>query len=161
MKILVAIDFSPITTLVLEKTKEIALKANASVWLTHIVAPDPDFIGYEVGPQTERDFIARKFHEKHIALQDLAKKLREEKVQIIPLLLQGPTVETILQEADDIDADMIIAGSHGHGMMYNIFIGSISKEILKHSSRPVLIVPVKNGNKSWKGSDEKVHEAQP
>ena len=74
------------------------------------------------------------------------KKMKNDGVQVTPLLLQGPTVETILEEADDIDADMIIAGSHGHGMMYNIFIGSISKELLKHSTRPILIVPVKNGN---------------
>ena len=147
MKILVAIDFSKVTDLVLEKTREIAAKTGAKVWITHVVAPDPDFIGYEVGPQTERDFIARKFHEKHIALQDLAKKLKNKGIQITPLLLQGPTVETILEEADDIDADMIICGSHGYGMMYNIFIGSISKEVLKHSSRPVLIIPVKNGKK--------------
>lgn len=147
MKILVAIDFSPITDLVLKKTKEIAAKSGAKVWMTHIVAPDPDFIGYDVGPQTERDFIARKFHEKHIALQEIANKLKNEGIKITPLLLQGPTVETILEEADDIDADMIITGSHGHGMMYNIFIGSISKEILKHSTRPVLIIPVKNGKK--------------
>lgn len=146
MNILVAIDLSPITSKVLQKTKEIALKTKAKVWIAHVVAPDPDFIGYEVGPQTERDFIARKFHEKHIAIQDLAKKLKNEGVQVIPLLLQGPTVETILEEADDINADMIITGSHGYGMMYNIFIGSISKEILKHSTRPVLIIPVKNGN---------------
>ena len=146
MKILVAIDFSPITEQVLLKTKEIALKANAKVWITHVVAPDPDFIGYEVGPQTERDFIARKFHEKHIAIQELAKKMKNEGVQVTPLLLQGPTTETILEEADGIDADVIVVGSHGHGMMYNIFIGSISKEVLKHSKRPVLIIPVKNGN---------------
>lgn len=145
MKILVAIDFSPITDLVLQRTKAIAIKTDAKVWITHVVAPDPDFIGYEVGPQTERDFIARKFHEKHIALQGIAKKLKNEGLHTTPLLLQGPTTETILEEADDIDADIIIIGSHGHGMMYNIFIGSIGKEVLKHSTRPVLIIPVKKG----------------
>lgn len=147
MKILVAIDFSPITDQVVQKTSEIAVKTSAKVWITHVVAPDPDFIGYEVGPQTERDFIARKFHEKHIALQELAKKMKNKGVKVTPLLLQGPTSKTILEEADDINADMVIIGSHGHGMMYNIFIGSIGKEILKQSTRPVMIVPVKNGKK--------------
>ena len=144
MKLLVAIDFSPVTDLIFQKVKDIANKTNPKIWIIHVVAPDPDFIGYEVGPQTERDFIAKKFHEKHIALQGIAKKLKDEGLQVTPLLLQGPTVETILEEADDIDADMIITGSHGHGMMYNIFIGSISKEILKFSRRPVLIIPVKH-----------------
>jgi len=144
MKLLVAIDFSPVTELIIQKVKEIANKTNPKIWITHIVAPDPDFIGYEVGPQTERDFIAKKFHEKHIALQDIAKKMKDEGLNVTPILLQGPTVETILEEADDIDADIIITGSHGYGVMYNIFIGSISKEILKHSTRPVLVIPVKD-----------------
>ena len=145
MKLLVAVDLSPITEKVIEEVKKIARKTNPRIWIIHVVAPDPDFIGYEVGPQTERDFVAKKFHEKHIALQDLAKKMRADSLNVTPLLLQGPTVQAILEEADDIDADMIITGSHGHGMMYNIFIGSISKEVLKHSTRPVLIIPVKNG----------------
>ncbi len=145
MKLLVAIDLSPITDRVIEEVKKIALKTGPKIWIIHVVAPDPDFIGYEVGPQTERDFIARKFHEKHIALQDIAKKMKADGLNVTPLLLQGPTVQSILEEADDIDADMIITGSHGHGMMYNIFIGSISKEVLKHSKRPVLIIPVRNG----------------
>ena len=144
MKLLVAIDFSPVTELIIQKVKEIANKTNPKIWITHIVAPDPDFIGYEVGPQTERDFIAKKFHEKHIALQDIAKKMKDEGLNVTPILLQGPTVETILEEADDIDADIIITRSHGYGVMYNIFIGSISKEILKHSTRPVLVIPVKD-----------------
>lgn len=145
MKILVALDLSPITGKVVEKVKKIALKTDPKIWIIHVVAPDPDFIGYDVGPQTERDFIAKKFHEKHIALQDIAKKMKADGFKVTPLLLQGPTVQTILEEADDIEADMIISGSHGHGVMYNIFIGSISKEILKFSTRPVLIIPVKNG----------------
>jgi len=148
MKILVAVDLSPITEKVVEEVKKIARKMDATIWIIHVVAPDPDFIGYEVGPQTERDFIAKKFHEKHIALQGIAKKMRADGLNVTPLLLQGPTVTAILEEAKDIDADMIITGSHGHGVMYNIFIGSISKEVLKHSTRPVLIIPVKNGDDS-------------
>jgi nucleotide-binding universal stress UspA family protein len=113
------------------------------IWIIHVVAPDPDFIGYEVGPQTERDFIAKKYHEKHIALQEIAKEMKSEGFSVTPLLLQGPTVQSILDEADDIDADLIITGSHGHGVMYNIFIGSISKEVLNNSTRPVVIIPVR------------------
>jgi nucleotide-binding universal stress UspA family protein len=147
MKLLVAIDLSPITQKVLDTVKIIAVKTNPKIWIVHIVAPDPDFIGWDVGPQTERDFVAQKFQEKHKTLQKIARDLKEEGLNVTPLLLQGPTVETILEEADDIDADMIITGSHGKGMMYNIFVGSVSKEVLNHSKRPVLIIPVREEKK--------------
>jgi nucleotide-binding universal stress UspA family protein len=143
MKLLIAVDLSDATDKILERIKDFASKINPKIWIVHVVQPDPDFVGYEVGPKTERDFIAKKFHEKHTKLQTVAKELKEKGLDTTPLLLQGATVETILEEADDINADMIIVGSHGRGMMYNIFIGSVSKELLKHSKRPVLIIPTR------------------
>jgi nucleotide-binding universal stress UspA family protein len=143
MKLLIAIDLSDATDKILDHIKKFALKIKPKIWIVHVVQPDPDFVGYEVGPKAERDFIAKKFQKKHTNLQKISEQLRETGLEATPLLLQGATVETILEEADDIDADMIIVGSHGRGMMYNIFIGSVSKEILKNSKRPVLIIPTR------------------
>ena len=141
MKLIVAIDFSPITEKVLEYIKNLAKTTDFAIWIIHVVQPDPDFVGYEVGPQTERDFVAKKFNQKHKDLQQKAQELKKLGINATPLLLQGATVETILSEADDIDADMIVAGSHGHGMMYNLLVGSVSKELLRKSKRAVLIIP--------------------
>ncbi|PYJ41213.1 MAG: universal stress protein, partial [Verrucomicrobia bacterium] len=49
--------------------------------------------------------------------------------------------EEILKQADAINADLIVMGTHGHGAMYNLLVGSATKGVLKHSSRPVLLVP--------------------
>lgn len=143
MKLLVAVDLSSNTEIIIEKVAEIGSKINPKIWLLHVVQPNPDFVGYDVGPQTERDFVAKKFHDKHRTLQALADRLKSRNLDATPLLIQGPTVSSILEEADDIDADMIVTGSHGHGMMYDIFIGSVSKEVLNRSERPVLIIPAK------------------
>ena len=144
MKLLVAIDFSEVTEKIMVRVKELAMKVNAKVWLIHVVQPEPDFIGYEVGPVTERDFIAKKFHQKHQLLQEKAEELKKEGVVITPLLVQGPTVETILNQAEKLDVDIIVAGSHGHGAMFRILVGSISEGLLHNSTKPLLIVPAKN-----------------
>ena len=144
MKLLVAIDFSEVTEKIMVRVKELAMKVNAKVWLIHIVQPEPDFIGYEVGPVTERDFIAKKFHQKHQLLQEKAEELKKEGVVITPLLVQGPTVETILNQAEKLDVDIIVAGSHGHGAMFRILVGSISEGLLHNSTKPLLIIPAKN-----------------
>jgi nucleotide-binding universal stress UspA family protein len=49
--------------------------------------------------------------------------------------------EEILNQADTLDADLIVMGTHGHGAMYNLLVGSATKGVLKHSTRPVLLVP--------------------
>ncbi len=144
MKLLVAVDLSPITDTIIKKVTEIGLKIKPTIWLIHVVQPDPDFVGYEVGPQTERNFVAKKYQKKHRELQELSDSMKSKGLKVTPLLIQGPTVETVLSEADKMEADMIITGSHGHGMMYDIFIGSVSKEILNQSTRPVMIIPVRD-----------------
>ena len=144
MKLLVAIDFSEVTEKIMVRVKELALKVNAKVWLIHVVQPEPDFIGYEVGPETEREFIAKNFRQKHVLLQEKAEELKNEGVDITPLLVQGPTIETILNQAKKLDVDIIVAGSHGHGAMFRLLVGSISEGLLHNSTKPLLIVPAKN-----------------
>jgi nucleotide-binding universal stress UspA family protein len=62
----------------------------------------------------------------------------------IKVSLQEPTgvvAEEILNQADELNADMIVMGTHGHGAMYNLLVGSATKGVLKHSTHPVLLVP--------------------
>jgi nucleotide-binding universal stress UspA family protein len=143
MKLLVAIDFSEITKLILEKVEEIALKTGAKVWLIHVAQPDPDFIGYDVGPDSERNFMAKRFREQHLKIQELSAVVKEKGIDITPLLLQGPTIETIIEKAKKLEVDMIVTGSHGHGTMFHILVGSVSKGLLKKSPVPLLIIPAK------------------
>jgi nucleotide-binding universal stress UspA family protein len=53
----------------------------------------------------------------------------------------GAVAEEILNQADVLNADLIVMGRHGHGAMYNLLVGSATKGVLKHSTRPVLLVP--------------------
>src|SRR5258708_12250397 len=53
----------------------------------------------------------------------------------------GTVAEEILNQADKLNADLIVMGTHGHGAMYNLLIVSATKGGLKPSTRPVLLVP--------------------
>jgi nucleotide-binding universal stress UspA family protein len=53
----------------------------------------------------------------------------------------GAVAEEILSQADELDADLIVMGTHGHGAMYNLLVGSTTEGVLKHSSCPVLLMP--------------------
>ena len=54
--ILVTVDFDKHVELLLDKAFELAQCFKAKVWLMHIAAPEPDFIGFGPGPQYIRDF---------------------------------------------------------------------------------------------------------
>jgi nucleotide-binding universal stress UspA family protein len=54
---------------------------------------------------------------------------------------EGAVVEEVLKTAREVSADLIVMGTHGHGSVYNLLVGSVTEGILKASERPVLLVP--------------------
>lgn len=139
--ILAAIDFSDVTATVIDKAAEIAKAFNSKLWLIHIAAPAPDFVGYGTGPQCERDWRAKTLRKEHRYLQDKALELDKSGINVTPLLIQGATIKMILQEASKLKADMIIIGSHGHGSLYKTLVGSVSEGIIRKAFCPVLVIP--------------------
>jgi nucleotide-binding universal stress UspA family protein len=58
---------------------------------------------------------------------------------------QGSESQTILSEADTVDADVIVCGSRGRGAVARSLLGSTSTGVLHHATRPVLVVPADPG----------------
>ena len=141
MKLLVAVDLSDSTQLIVKKTEEIAKAISAKVWILHNVEPEPDVLEFRADPQTARESLAKKFHHEHRQIQEIAKRLRRTGLKTTALLVHGPTVETILKEASKLNVDMIIVGSHGRSAMYQILVGSVSEGVLHESRCPILVVP--------------------
>jgi len=57
-------------------------------------------------------------------------------------MVQGPTIEMLLSEADKLSVDMIITSSHKRSFLYKAFFGSVSTELFEKASIPVLAIPV-------------------
>lgn len=145
MKLLVAIDLSEPTELIVKKAEELAKEMSAQVWVLHNAEPEPDVLEFRADPQNARDSLAEKFHREHRQIQEIAKRLREEGLEATALLVHGPTVEFILKEASELDVDMIIVGSHGRSAVYQLLVGSVSEGLLRKSRCPVLVVPTRKG----------------
>lgn len=141
--ILAAVDFSDVTDSVVAQAAQLAESFQAKLWLIHIAAPDPEFVGYGVGPQHERDWRAAVLRGEHQRLQEYALNLDKQSVDVTPLLIQGYPIDGILREAERRAADLVILGSHGHGTLYTTLMGSVSRAILQDTRYPVLIVPFK------------------
>ncbi len=109
----------------------------------HVAEAEPDFVGFDAGPDVVRDQIAKEFRDEHRAVQAHAESLRQAGIEASALLIRGPIIETVLNEAQRFEADLLIVGSHGFGAMYDLLVGSSSRGILKRSEIPVLVVPVR------------------
>ena len=67
--------------------------------------------------------------------------MRDTGLDATALLVEGAAAELIVEQAAKLDVDMIIVGSHGHGAMRQLLLGSVSEGVLHRSKCPVLVVP--------------------
>jgi nucleotide-binding universal stress UspA family protein len=142
MKLLVAVDFSDPTELILRVASRLGKSLDASVWVVHAAEPEPDFVGYDAGPEVVRGQVAKELREEHRRLQECADVLREAGVDAKAILVRGPTVEALLAMAEKQGADLIIVGSHGRGVIAGMLLGSVSQGLIRARRWPVTVVPV-------------------
>lgn len=144
--VVAAIDFSKHSAAVLTAAGRLASLSGATVHLVHAAADEPAFVGYDpvdgVAQFTPDDRI-RQLVGEHEELSELADRLDREGVAVRPRLLMGPTVEVILQLADEVDAEWIVVASHGRSGLAHLLLGSVSEGLIRHATRPVVVVPAK------------------
>jgi nucleotide-binding universal stress UspA family protein len=158
-RILVPIDFSDVTPLVIELARQLAKAFDAEIHLVHVkeltAAATPNIFGYGLAGMSELapmsgvpvpgfEPVPQPIPEDEGQKSKLARWQKELADGGIKVSLHKPTgvvAEEILSQADELNADLIVMGTHGHGAMYNLLVGSTTKGVLKHSTCPVLLVP--------------------
>lgn len=141
MTVLVAVDLSAVSAATLAAVRRLCPREALRVVIVHVAEPEPGFVGWDAGPSTVRDQMAREFRRERHEVEQMADAMRAEGIDAIGLTVQGPLVETILAEATRVGADVIAVGSHGHGAAYDLAVGSISAGVIRKSTIPVLVTP--------------------
>lgn len=149
-KILIAIDYNPVSEKVAEKGYELAKNLNAEVCLIHVLddvgfygAQYPTFMGYDgysgIGPDFE---ISREMENIAREFMDKAKShLGDEKVKIH--LAEGDTARTIMNYGEEWGANVLVMGTHSHSVLEKLLLGTVAEKILEKTKIPVFLVPVK------------------
>src|SRR6266446_6635901 len=147
-RILVPIDFSEVTPPVIHLARQLAKALAAEIRLVHVreitAAPMPGSLGYGLAGMPELAPMPEAIAESEDEKSRLARwqtELAQEGVRATLHEETGAVAEEILKQADAINADLIVMGTHGHGAMYNLLVGSATKGVLKHATRPVLLMP--------------------
>ncbi len=85
MKILVCVDLSKSTEIIIDKIEELSKPLSARVWLLHNALPEPDKVEFKVDPIAARESLAKRFHVEHVEIQKLAERLRKAGVETTAL----------------------------------------------------------------------------
>ena len=77
-------------------------------------------------------------------MADYIAPLQAEGLQIISHLLVGEPHDVILQVAQDVEAELLVIGTHSKRSMFDVALGGTAQYVSRHASCPVVLVHPKN-----------------
>lgn len=144
--IVCAVDGSELSTKALRHALALAKSLNARLSLltvtdpSVIVAPGAEIMMVDTASILADLDKAKEESAKGI-LTDAGRIAEAEGVAVNPVYLPGHhAAEGIVTTAKNINADLIVMGSHGRRGLGRLLLGSQAAEVLAHSNTPVLIV---------------------
>jgi len=138
--LLVAVDFSEVSVHVYEAAVDLAERLKATVVVLNVTEPQVDYAGLAV-PQTylsADDEIQKTIQAR---LEVARERFESRGLTVFVEHQWGQVVTSILERVQKWDAGLILVGSHGHGAMYNLLVGSVAAGLIRHSPVPVLVIP--------------------
>lgn len=133
-RVLVAVDFSPPSMRAARACLRI-LADDAAIVLAH-VRPTPTVFDDMERWEEQYDQMSARELDKFAKALNAPSGMRVEGVT-----LAGRASNVLLRHADEIQADLVVAGAHGAGLMQRLLIGSVATRLMHHSKRSLLIVP--------------------
>jgi len=126
--ILMPIDFSDVTESMVEYVVGLCPKLDAEVVVLHACDVDPD------DPEHGRAVLVPRIEKIVSRLEAAGCKARSK-------LVFDSVIPSILDQLDVLKPAMVVVGSHGHGALHDLVVGSVAQSLLRSGRCPVLVVP--------------------
>lgn len=137
-KIIVPVDFSEHSDFALETAAMLAKKNNAEILALHMLEiSDAILTKGNTNLQLETVFFLKLAEKKFEAF---LKKDYLKGITITPIVKHFKVFSEVNEVAQDHSADLVIMGSHGASGLKELFVGSNTEKVVRHSDIPVLVV---------------------
>ena len=134
-QIVVGFDFSPLADLALAEAAAIAARdSDLVIHLVHVIearvpAPDMTPIEAEILDQV------RPHVERALRVADAGTDQR-----VFSHVRWGNPSSEILALSQEVEADMIVVGTHGRTGLSRLMVGSVAEKVVRHAGCPVLVM---------------------
>ena len=149
-KILIPTDFSETANIALDHAVSLAKLCNAEIVLLHVVSA----FSYKVTlPEIEEDVTQNAKLSKAIdeKMKSIAQEISEKHgLKIETMAVSGKIRDEVVKKAEEIDADLIILGTHGISGLKEFFKGSNAFRIVSEAACPVISVQAKAKRSEYK-----------
>ena len=142
--IIVAVDFSNATPGVLAMATNVAKAVGAELRLFHAVEPEPSYTAYGFTPE---EFPAMQVYQEEalrrarLKLEALTEQVKLDLPNASSQLVEGSPLHALMDFVKESRADLVVLGTHGHGVIASLLLGSVAEGMVRKASVPTLIVP--------------------
>lgn len=148
-----ATDLSPNSRYAFSYAASLADRYNAKITVLHVLERlNPSttmeiqgYLGEEEWEKIQKEKQTGLLDEITTRLNDfcaeMSSKLSECKFIVEGILtIAGVPAEEILNQAEKLDVDAIVIGTHGHGLFLDALMGGTARRVVNRSQVPVLVV---------------------
>jgi nucleotide-binding universal stress UspA family protein len=135
-RLLLATDLSPVSERASEEAVRLAIDSSAELVVLSVV--DPGRLRLPGGVFVRRVDQERTRIERQV--QELVNRARQAGVRATFLVWEGDPAEAIVAASEAENADAIVLGSHGRGLLGRLVLGSVSARVAERARCRVLVV---------------------
>jgi len=140
-KIIVPIDFSEYSEYALEAAAILAKRHKAEILALHMLNLDRDSLTESGTEQNQKMGFFYKLAKERF--EEFLEKDYLQDVEITPMVKHYKVFSEVSEVAEDHSVDLIVMGSHGASGVSEIFVGSNTEKVVRHSKTPVLVIKQK------------------
>ena len=139
-RILVPMDGSPVAEAVLPHVKPLAQAFDTEIILLHVMVEPAEAFAVRSSPLSPPRSIQKIQSQTKAYLKKVCARLEKDGVRASYLIRQGGVPETILEVAEIMQANVIAMSTHGHSLTRLFLLGSVTYQVVRRSSLPVMVI---------------------
>ena len=139
MKIVCAMDFTPRGQAAAQIAVDLARRTGGWVELVHVMKPGTVDILALAADAVVLEAEVRAEVEARLAGE--CDRLSTGGVPVTFRVCEGDVETSVLDRAREIEAELIVTGTHGRSALRRFLVGSVGEELARGSDRPILVVP--------------------
>ena len=143
-QIATALDFSDASDAVLNAAIALAKTQQATLHILHVMEPEPSYTAYGMTPEEFPAIQIFQQESQRRAEARLNQAMATAQLQLADVraeLMIGAPLHAIVDYLKLKSIDLVVIGTHGHGAVAALLIGSVAEGLVRKAVCPTLVIP--------------------
>lgn len=141
--ILFATDFSESSDHAFQYALSLARKFESRLGILHVISEPVDLRGFYV-PHISFDKLEEEIEQGALKMMEkFCRTHTQDYARVESFVVPGIPYDEIIKKAQEINADLIVVGTHGRTGLDHVLFGSTAEKVVRKSTVPVMTIRIK------------------